>query len=94
MKVVHGAEDARATLLRRQPLGETELPEAVRRKNAELFGAEMPVDQQVRRIIPRLQVKDLSKDNAKKAGHRQGPHQGPTDAQERPLITMPDIVKN
>ncbi len=51
MKIVRGAEEGRRTLLRRQPLGETELPEAIRRKNAGIFGADLSVEQQVRRII-------------------------------------------
>ena len=51
MRIVHGAEEARRTLLRRQPLGETALPDAIRAKNAALFGADLPVEQQVRRII-------------------------------------------
>jgi histidinol dehydrogenase len=51
MRIVHGAEEARGTLLRRQPLGETALPAAIREKNAALFGADLPVEQQVRRII-------------------------------------------
>jgi histidinol dehydrogenase len=48
---VRGAAEGRATLLRRQPLGETELPDAIRRKNAEIFGADLSVEEQVRRII-------------------------------------------
>ncbi|MEX2246172.1 MAG: histidinol dehydrogenase [Dehalococcoidia bacterium] len=51
MRIVRGVEEGRRTLLRRQPLGETALPEAVRRKNAALFGADLPVEQQVRRIV-------------------------------------------
>ena len=51
MRIVHGAEEGRRTLLLRKPLGETELPEAIRRKNAEIFGADISVEQQVRRII-------------------------------------------
>ncbi|MBF6598928.1 MAG: histidinol dehydrogenase [Dehalococcoidia bacterium] len=51
MKILHGAAEARATLLRRQPIGETELPPHIREKNAVLFGADLPVEQQVRRII-------------------------------------------
>lgn len=51
MRIVLGAEEGRRTLLRRRPLGETELPEAIRRKNAELFGADLTVEQQVHRII-------------------------------------------
>jgi histidinol dehydrogenase len=38
-------------LLRRQPLGQTELPAAIRAKNAALFGADLPVEQQVRRVL-------------------------------------------
>jgi histidinol dehydrogenase len=51
VKIFRGAEEGRRTLLRRQPLGETELPEAIRRKNREVFGADLSVEQQVRRII-------------------------------------------
>jgi histidinol dehydrogenase len=51
VRIVRGADEGRRTLLRRQPLGETELPEAIRRKNAGIFGAELSVEQQVRRII-------------------------------------------
>jgi len=51
LRIVHGADEGRRTLLRRQPLGETELPAAIRKKNAELFGADLPVEQQVRRIL-------------------------------------------
>ncbi len=51
MRIVRGAEEARRTLLRRRPLGETELPELIRRKNAEIFGTDLGVEQQVRRII-------------------------------------------
>ncbi len=51
MRIVHGADEGRRTLLRRQPLGETELPAAIRSKNAEIFGADLPVEQQVRRIL-------------------------------------------
>ncbi|HYM16902.1 MAG TPA: histidinol dehydrogenase, partial [Dehalococcoidia bacterium] len=51
MRIVHGADEGRRTLLRRRSLGETELPEAVRRMNAELFGEDLPVEAQVRRII-------------------------------------------
>ncbi len=51
MRIVRGAEEGRRTLLRRQPLGETELPASIRSKNAEIFGADLPVEQQVRRII-------------------------------------------
>lgn len=55
MRIVYGAEEARRTLLRRTPIGETELPAAVRAKNAALFGADLPLEQQVRRIIADVQ---------------------------------------
>ncbi len=51
MRIVRGADEGRRTLLRRQPLGETELPASIRAKNAEVFGADLPVEQQVRRIL-------------------------------------------
>jgi len=51
VKIVRGAEEARRTLLQRQRLGETELPAAVREKNARIFGGDLSVEQQVRRII-------------------------------------------
>ena len=51
MRIVRGAEEGRRTLLRRQPLGQTELPAAIRAKNAGLFGADLPVEQQVRRVL-------------------------------------------
>jgi len=51
VRIVQGADEGRRTLLRRQPLGETTLPDAIRRKNAALFGADLPVEQQVRRIL-------------------------------------------
>ena len=51
MRIVHGADEGRRTLLRRQPLGETDLPVSIREKNAGIFGADLPVEQQVRRIL-------------------------------------------
>jgi len=51
LRIVRGAEEGRRTLLRRQPLGETELPESIRKKNAGIFGEDLPVEQQVRRIL-------------------------------------------
>lgn len=51
MKIVRGAEEGRRALLQRQPLGETELPAAIREKNARIFGGDLSVEQQVRRII-------------------------------------------
>ena len=51
MRIVRGAEEGRRTLLRRLPLGETELPASIRKKNAEIFGADLPIDQQVRRVL-------------------------------------------
>jgi histidinol dehydrogenase len=51
MRVVRGADEGRRTLLSRAPPGATELPEAIRDKNARIFGADLPVEEQVRRII-------------------------------------------
>jgi histidinol dehydrogenase len=51
VRIVHGADEGRRTLLRRQPLGETQLPAAIRKKNAAIFGADLPVEQQVRRVL-------------------------------------------
>jgi histidinol dehydrogenase len=51
VKIIRGAEEGRRTLLQRKPLGETELPASIRSKNAALFGEDLPVEGQVRRII-------------------------------------------
>ncbi len=51
MRIVHGAEEGRRTLLRRQPLGETDLPPAMRKNNAQIFGADLPIVEQVRRVL-------------------------------------------
>ncbi|HEX5480359.1 MAG TPA: histidinol dehydrogenase [Dehalococcoidia bacterium] len=51
MKIVHGADEARRTLLARKPLGETELPERIREANRAVFGVDLPVEAQVRRIL-------------------------------------------
>ncbi len=51
MRIVQGAEEGRRTLLRRQALGDTELPASIRAKNATIFGADLPIDQQVRRVL-------------------------------------------
>ena len=51
MKIVHGADEARRTLLARKPLGETELPERIREANRAVFGVDLPVEGQVRRIL-------------------------------------------
>ncbi len=51
MRIVRGAEEGRRTLLRRQALGETELPSSIRAKNAAIFGADLPIEQQVRRVL-------------------------------------------
>jgi histidinol dehydrogenase len=51
VRIVRGADEGRRTLLRRQPLGETALPESIRKKNAQIFGADLSVEEQVRRIL-------------------------------------------
>ncbi|HEY8174044.1 MAG TPA: histidinol dehydrogenase, partial [Dehalococcoidia bacterium] len=55
MRIVRGAEEGRRTILRRQALGETELPEAIRRKNEAIFGTDLPVEEQVRRVLRDVQ---------------------------------------
>ena len=51
MKIIRGADEGRRTLLQRTPLGETELPPPIREKNKQIFGADLSVEQQVRRIL-------------------------------------------
>lgn len=51
MRIIRGADEARRTILKRQPLGETELPAHIREKNAAFFGEDLPLEQQVRRIL-------------------------------------------
>jgi len=51
MRIIEGAEDARRTLLLRQPLGETAVPIAVRQKTREMFGAELSPAEVVARIL-------------------------------------------
>ena len=51
MRIVEGADEARATLLRRAPHVMPELPEAVRETNRRLFGADLGVDEVVERIL-------------------------------------------
>ena len=51
MRIVEGAEEARATLLKRVPLEDPQLPRAVRETNRRVFGAELGADQVVDRIL-------------------------------------------
>ncbi len=51
MRICEGEADARATILRRKPLGMANLPESVRRRTREVFGADLTVEETVRRII-------------------------------------------
>jgi len=51
VRIIYGAEEARRTVLRRQPLGETELPPAVRERIREVFGAELSAQEVVGRIV-------------------------------------------
>ncbi len=51
MRIIRGADEGRRILLQRKPLGETALPEAMRKKNAAIFGEDLPVEGQVRRIL-------------------------------------------
>ncbi|MCH7485096.1 MAG: histidinol dehydrogenase, partial [Chloroflexi bacterium] len=51
MRIVEGAEEARVTLLRRVPLEEPELPQAVRETNRRVFGADLGAEEVVDRIL-------------------------------------------
>ena len=51
LRIVEGAEAARAGVLRREPLGEPELPEVVRASIRETFGADLPAAEVVTRIV-------------------------------------------
>ncbi len=51
MRIVVGAEEARRTLLARQAVVDVALPEAVRRRTAEVLGADLPLEEAVRRIV-------------------------------------------
>lgn len=51
MKIFEGAEAGRRVILRRRPLTAVDLPEAVRRRTREVFGAELTVEETVRRVI-------------------------------------------
>ncbi len=51
MRIVEGAVEARGTLLKRAPLEEPELPEAVRETNRRVFGAELGAEEVVDRIL-------------------------------------------
>jgi histidinol dehydrogenase len=51
VNIYEGAEAGRRTLLRRRPLGTADLPETVRRRTREVFGADLSVEETVRRII-------------------------------------------
>ena len=51
MRIVHGATEARQSILARQPASEIELGEAGRARTAEVFGQELSANEAVRRII-------------------------------------------
>ena len=51
LRIVEGAAAARASVLRREPLGEPALPEAVRASIRETFGAELSAAEAVARIV-------------------------------------------
>ncbi|MEK7215566.1 MAG: histidinol dehydrogenase, partial [Chloroflexota bacterium] len=54
MRVYRGFEAARAAIARRVPLEETEVPEAVQRRLAQIFGVEISPFQAVSRILADL----------------------------------------
>lgn len=51
MNIYEGPEAGRRTILRRRSLGSIELPESVRQRTREVFGADLSVEETVRRII-------------------------------------------
>lgn len=51
MKIIEGAEEARRTILRRQPASEMQLGEVGRARTAAVFGAEISPSEAVQRII-------------------------------------------
>jgi histidinol dehydrogenase len=51
MRIVVGAEEGRRTVLRRQPLGEVEVPPAVRERTRAVFGADVSPTEAVARIL-------------------------------------------
>lgn len=51
MRIAVGADEARRTLLRRQPMGEMQLPEAVWRRTREVVGDVATPEEAVRRIL-------------------------------------------
>jgi len=55
VRIVQGADEGRRTLLRRTPLGQTALPDSIRKKNQAVFGADLPVEDQVRRVLADVQ---------------------------------------
>src|SRR5262245_58080060 len=51
MRIVQGAEEARRTILKRQPASQTELGPAGRARTAAVFGQELTAAEAVQRII-------------------------------------------
>lgn len=51
LRIVEGAEAARASVLRREPLGDPALPPPVRASIRETFGADLSASEVVARII-------------------------------------------
>ena len=51
MRIIHGAEAARASILRRRPASQTELTPASRARLADVLGADLPAVEAVQRII-------------------------------------------
>lgn len=51
MNIYEGAKAGRRTVLQRRPLGTMDLPASVRRRTREVFGADLTVEETVRRII-------------------------------------------
>jgi histidinol dehydrogenase len=51
MQIIEGADEARRTILKRQPASETELGPAGRARNLEVFGEALSAGEAVRRIV-------------------------------------------
>jgi histidinol dehydrogenase len=56
VRLVHGAEEARRTILARRPLGDTSLPQGVSKRIAEVFGQPLSPEQATRRILEDVRV--------------------------------------
>ncbi len=56
MRIVIGADEARRTILRRVPLDEWDVPDALRERDTALFGERLPLDALIGRIIAEVRA--------------------------------------